>query len=75
MEKTREHGDSLFIMLINLRKAYNSILRDALWTVLEKCGVPPRMLSIIISFQDDMEAVVRVEDAKKRWHDEVMSDL
>ena len=47
MEKTREHEDSLFIMFINLKKAYNSVPRNALWTVLEKCGVPPRMLSII----------------------------
>ena len=45
MEKTREHGNSLFIMFIDLKKAYNFVPRDALWTVLVKCGVPPRMLS------------------------------
>ena len=50
-------------MFIDLKKAYDSVLRDALWTVLVKCGVPPRMLSIIKSFHDDMETIVRVGDA------------
>ena len=62
MEKTREHGDSLFMMFIDL-KAYDSLPRDALWTVLAKCGVPPTMLSISRSFHEGMEAGIRVRDA------------
>ena len=61
-EKTWEHGDSLLIMFIDLKDHY-SVPRHALWTVLVKCGVPPRMLSIIKSFHDDMETVVRVGGA------------
>ena len=34
MEKAREHGDSLFIMFVDLKKAYDSVPRNALWTVL-----------------------------------------
>ena len=37
-----------------------SVPRNALWTVLAKCGVPPTMLSIIRSFHDGMQAGVRV---------------
>ena len=57
MEKTREHEDSL---VIDLKKAYNSVPRSTLWSVLVKCGVPPMMLSIIKSFHEEMEASVRV---------------
>ena len=57
MEKARAHGDSLFIMFVDLKKAYDSVLRNALWTVLAKCGVPS---SIIRSFHDGMQAGVRV---------------
>ena len=60
MEKAREHGDSLFIMFVDLRKAYDSVPRNALWTILAKCGVPPTMLSIIRSLHDGMQAGVRV---------------
>ena len=60
MEKAREHKESLFIMFVDLKKAYVSVPRNALWTVLAKCGVPPTMLSIIRSFHDGMQAGVRV---------------
>ena len=30
MEKAREHGDSLFIMFVDLKKVYNSVPRNAL---------------------------------------------
>ena len=54
MEKTREHEDSLFMMFIDLKKAYDSVPRSALWSVLVKCGVPPMMLNIIKSFHEGM---------------------
>ena len=37
MEKTREHEDSLFMMFIDLKKAYDSVPRSALWSVLVEC--------------------------------------
>ena len=50
-------------MFTELKKAYNSVPRSALWSVLVKCGAPPTMLNIIQSFQDGMEGSVRVRDA------------
>jgi len=53
---------------MDLRMAYDSVPRKALWCVLEGYGVPP-MLSVIRSFQKDMTAVVRVGDnlTRLRW--------
>ena len=36
--------DSLFLLFVDLKKAYDSVPRNALWMILEKCGVPTRML-------------------------------
>ncbi len=63
VEKCREHDDTLFVLFVDLRKAYDSVPRSALWCVLEKCGVPPTMLSIIKSFHDQMQAEIRVGDS------------
>ena len=60
VEKTREHNSTLYILFVDLRKAYDSVYRLALWKVLEKYGIPPTMLSIIRSFHEGMAAEVRV---------------
>jgi len=51
LEKTREHGDSLFIMFMDLKKAHDSVPRSALWSILVKCGVPPIMLNLFMMDQ------------------------
>ena len=67
VEKSREHNDSLFILFVDLRKAYDSVPRQALWCVLEKYGVPPAMLSLIKSLHEGMSATVRVGDSTTEW--------
>ena len=60
LETVREHQDCLFTLFMDLRKAYDSVPREQLWQVLEQCGLPPRMLRIVKSFHEGMEAEVRV---------------
>ena len=60
LEKTREHDDKLYVLFVDLKKAYDSVPRPALWKVLDKCGVPPVMLKIIKSLHEGMQAAVRV---------------
>ena len=54
---------------MDLRMAYDSVPRKALWCVLEGYGVSPTMLSVFRSFQKDMTAVARVGDnlTRLRW--------
>ena len=59
VEKVKEHDDSLFVLFVDLKKAYDSLSRCALWRALEKCGVPPTMLRVIRSLHEGMHAVVR----------------
>ena len=61
IEKTREHDDVLFMLFVDLKKADDSVPK--LWKVLEKCGVPPRMLRVVKSLHDGMQAEVRVGSA------------
>ena len=60
LEKAREHGKSLYVLFVDLRKAYDSVPRQALWKVLEKYGVPEKMLNVVKSFHEGMHAEVRV---------------
>ena len=65
IEKAIEHGEALFVLFVDLKKAYDSVPRQALWRVLEKCGVPTVMLSIIQSCHQGMRAEVRV--GRSEW--------
>ena len=42
VEKVREHGKPLSALFVDLRKAYDSVPRQALWKVLEKYGLPEK---------------------------------
>ena len=55
-------------MLFDLTKAYVSVDRTLLWTVLARFGVPHNMISVIRQFQDGMPACVRLDDRVcSRW--------
>ena len=60
MEKAKEHNCLLFILFIDLKKAYDSVPRAALWQVLKRFGVPPVLLSVVRSFHEGMRASVCV---------------
>ena len=57
-EKSREHNKDLFMVFVDLTKAFDTVSRSTLWKVLSKLGVPCDMLKVICSFHDGMEAFV-----------------
>ena len=58
IEKLYEHREKGFLIFIDLKKAYESVPRAALWLLLAKAGLPDGLITIIHSFHDGMEAVV-----------------
>ena len=60
MEKAREYHRPLYICFIDLRKAYDSVNRDSLWLLLNRCyNLPPKLLSILRALHTDSTAAVR----------------
>ena len=58
-EKAREQNNDLYMVFIDLTKAFDTVYRPALWKVLRKLSIPENMLSVISSFHDGMKASVR----------------
>ena len=60
IEKAQEHQSDLFVLFVDLKKAYDSMPRPALWKVLEKLGIPSTLVSMIQLFHEGMSAKVIV---------------
>ena len=54
-EKCREQKQPLFIAFIDLTKAFDLVSKDGLFKIPPKIGCPPKLLSIIRSFHEDMK--------------------
>ena len=51
----------LYVCFFDLTKAYDSVDRTLLWTVLARLSVPQKMISVIRQFHDGMRACVRLD--------------
>ena len=60
VEKSWEHQTKPFFTFIDLKKAYDSVPRIALWKALGKLGVPDAV-HLIQSFHSDMKASIRLD--------------
>ena len=57
-EKAREKNQELYMVFIDLTKAFDTVNRTALWKILKKLGIPDNMIKVIISFHEGMKASV-----------------
>ena len=64
-ELARKKRIPLYVCFIDLTKAYDSVDRTLLGTVLARFGVPQIMISVIRQFHDGMRACVRLDEERK----------
>ena len=62
-EKCREQRRPLFIAFIDLTKASDLVSRRGLFNLLEKIGCPPKLLSVISSFHNNVKGTVNYDVA------------
>lgn len=62
LQKRHEHGLSTWAVFVDLIKAFDSVPREGLFSVLKKMGIPPKMLKLIIRFHSDLVVKVKIGD-------------
>lgn len=60
-EKCEEQQMDLYMVFIDLTKAYDTVNRELLWKLLAKYGVPDRLIQIVRSMHDGMKAKLNLE--------------
>ena len=66
-EKAREQNKPLYVLFIDLTKAFDTVSRPVLWKILGKVGLPPKLISIIKSFHEGMNARVFLDGKLSEW--------
>jgi len=57
-EKCREQHRHLYMIFIDLTKAFDSVNRQGLWQVLSRIGCPDKFVKIIASFHEGMQGQI-----------------
>ena len=60
-EKCREQQQPLFVVFIDLTKAFDLVSTDGLLKILPKIVCPPRLLNVVRSFHEEMKSTVVFE--------------
>lgn len=63
-EKCKEHNLDLYMVFIDLTKAYDTVNRVLLWKLLERFGIPAKIINIIRSFHENMIGKLAVDSSK-----------
>ena len=61
-EKCREQNQHFYSVFFDLTKAFDSVDRNLLWSLLERIGCPPNFIRIVRSFHDGMCGRVSAND-------------
>ena len=64
VEKAYEYNSEMFLLFVDLRKAYDSIPRQAMWKVLAKYGVAQVIINLLRSLHEGMRGQVMVGGKK-----------
>ena len=62
LQKRKEHGLGTWAVFVDLVKAFDSVPREALFNVLQKFGIPPKMCRIITSLHSDLVVKIQAGD-------------
>lgn len=60
VEKSVEHRSKVFVIYVDLRKAYEPVPPAALWLALEKLTIPEKIITLMKSFHESMKAQIRI---------------
>jgi len=63
----REFNRPLWVAYVDLKAAFDSVDRNALWQLLSSLGIPPKILNLFMALYTDTVSCVRVDDNNSEW--------
>jgi len=63
----QEFGRPTYSAYVDLRAAFDSLSRPALWLLLARCGIPQKLISLIRSLYSESTSCVRIGNRLSPW--------
>jgi len=64
IKKRREHGLEIWVLLLDLVKAFDRVSRTLLWAVMRKFGVPGKLVRLLEALHSTVNVGVEVEEVR-----------
>ena len=64
---TKEWNKKLYLLFIDLEKAFDLVDREMIWKILKYYGLSPKIVELIIALYKETECCVRTEDGVTRY--------
>jgi len=74
-EKYVEFGKDLYVCYIDFRKAFDSVWRDGLWSVMRHLGYPEKIVRILEDPYSETLSAVRVNGSTTEWFETLVGVL
>ena len=73
-EKYVEFGKDLYVCYIDFRKAFDSVWRDGLWSVMRHLGYPEKIVRILEDLYSETLSAVRVNGSITEWFETLVAE-
>ena len=67
LEQVNEWNATMYIHFVDFEKAFDSIHRDGLWTIMQQYGIPRKLIQMVRSLYEDFECAVIDENETTDW--------
>ena len=69
LQTRRQFNRSLWIAYVDLKAAFDSVDRNALWLLLRSLGLPPKIIDLMKALYTDTMSCVRADESCSEWFD------
>jgi hypothetical protein len=63
LRKRKEHGLHSWLLLLDIKAAFDTVPRDLMWECLRKCGVPEKLVRMLAAMYHDRTAELSIDGA------------
>ena len=67
IEQVNEWQATLYVNFIDFEKAFDSVHRQSLWVIMQKYGIPEKIIRIVKLFYEDFQCAVEDQGETSEW--------